>query len=626
MLTSWIVLRVDGSLPLTQAVWTIIACAAIAALWAVFRPDLVRDNEGRRLPSSITARLTFTILFVFGYLGLAAAFLFGGIFVQSIINHLAPAVFRGFDNEAFVFALFATFGLYSFAPFREIERNVLAWMHDTGHLRGDVQALAVHLQECSFNISAGEQKRNLKSLEALEVYITDTDTRGINLESVIARRKTASLLRYVREWNAAEPRVLSQEEMAVLSELEGAHARKTRLTADIIRILDAKHDSSDATGSLSAVHDMLAKAQHGNLTGVAEIEEKARAKLEANPISGGRQRPVRISSTRLREYLEEIEDYFAVEYRLLLERIARLAAKSVVHAGDLADGRLEELKEMGFEGLGSIRPLSAHRVLWLFLSVAIGGFLIYYVLWYDTVLQRMRDLAGSNLSQAQIDGVGQTLLISIFFFVTTIAFAALFGALFGSSSSNARGKETSWGRYLGAGMMAVAVFFGLQLIREAVIHATDLSEMLALMQPKGQTTSWDIRIRSSAPWAVLPFFITVVICWLARQRPWQPSRALGESTTATLQRILDGLVVGFLMVPSYVLATGLLQMVKIPRPILLNTWYDPPVIAILGILGFLVGAVVVRDVRTAAHTQVVAPAPRRAAPQRGRATMAQPEY
>src|SRR5262249_14515860 len=85
MLTAGILARSDGTaLPLTHAVLTIIACAAIAGLWAVFRPDLVRDNDGRRLPPSITARLTFTILFILGYLSMAAAFLFGGFFIQSM--------------------------------------------------------------------------------------------------------------------------------------------------------------------------------------------------------------------------------------------------------------------------------------------------------------------------------------------------------------------------------------------------------------------------------------------------------------------------------------------------------------------------------------------------------------
>ena len=285
MLTSWVLARSDGTpLPLTHAVLTIIACAAIAGLWAVFRPDLVRDNDGRRLPPSITARLTFTILSVVTYLAMAAAFLFGGFFIQSM-SHLIgvmPKFFAEFDNQAFVLALFATFGMYSFAPFREIERNVLSWMHDTRHLRTDFKILSEHLEECPFSISAEEQNRNLKSLEALEIYITDSDPNDIQLASAIAWRKTSSLLRHVREWNAVEPRVLDQGDMELLSELEGSHARKTRLAVDIIRMLDSMRESGNTAGALSAVTDMLAGASHANRPGVARIEEQAQAKLEGN--------------------------------------------------------------------------------------------------------------------------------------------------------------------------------------------------------------------------------------------------------------------------------------------------------------------------------------------------------
>src|SRR5262245_34199970 len=74
----------------TQAILSFIACSAVAGLWAVFRPDLVRDNDGRRLPYSITARVSFTVLFIFAYLALAAGFLFGGFFVMSISQLVGP--------------------------------------------------------------------------------------------------------------------------------------------------------------------------------------------------------------------------------------------------------------------------------------------------------------------------------------------------------------------------------------------------------------------------------------------------------------------------------------------------------------------------------------------------------
>src|SRR5262245_4346432 len=140
----------------TQAILSIVACSAVAGLWAVFRPDLVRYNDRRRLPYNLASLVSVTLLFILADLSLAAAFLFGGFFVKSISQLIGPVpkFLQDFDNQAFVLALFASFGLYSFAPFREVERNVLSWMHDTQHLRGELEALATHLEDCVFSTSS----------------------------------------------------------------------------------------------------------------------------------------------------------------------------------------------------------------------------------------------------------------------------------------------------------------------------------------------------------------------------------------------------------------------------------------------------------------------------------------
>ncbi|HSR80239.1 MAG TPA: hypothetical protein VLL28_05605, partial [Hyphomicrobiaceae bacterium] len=65
-------------------VTTLVVCAALGALWAAFRSDMVRDSEGRRLPPSVTARFAYVGLFLAGFLALAVAFHLGGILVKRL--------------------------------------------------------------------------------------------------------------------------------------------------------------------------------------------------------------------------------------------------------------------------------------------------------------------------------------------------------------------------------------------------------------------------------------------------------------------------------------------------------------------------------------------------------------
>src|SRR5262245_27235823 len=583
MLTTW-----------TQAILTIVSCSSIAGLWAFFRPDLVRDNDGRRLPHSITARVSFTVLFVFFYLTMAAALLFGGFFIKSISQLVGPVprFLQEFDNQAFVLALFACFGLYSFAPFREIERNVLSWMHDTQRLRADLEALAAHLKECAFNISVEARDRNLETQEFSGIVITDNDLRGINLGSLIAWRKTAFLLRCVREWNAAGPRVLSNEEMTLLRELEGSHTSQSRLAIEITR-----RNVNDNAGAQPA--DMLARLWQRNPKGIAQREEAAKATVVSEPALGNNRPPVRLTVGQRQQYLKKIEDGIILEYGFMLDGVSMLAAKSIVRAGSAAEDRLDQLKEAGFEGLGRIHSLSVRRILWLFLTVAVGGFLTSYVLWYDIIIDRIRELPGRSFTEEQLGVIGQTTLIGIGFFVTTIAFAGLIGALCGSTSANARAKQTPWGKYFLAGLFAVVVYFLMQLIQEAVVHASGLSDALSLIRP----STWITRIQATASWCVLPFFITVGICWLARQKPW-PLGVLGEKNgAALLQPLLDGIVIAVLMLIAFSMLV--VSSSRLPD----GSQFDRPVMAILALLGFIVGAIVVRDARSTAHTQLVLPSP-----------------
>ncbi len=63
------------------------------------------------------------------------------------------------------------------------------------------------------------------------------------------------------------------------------------------------------------------------------------------------------------------------------------------------------------------------------------------------------------------------------------------------------------------------------------------------------------------------------------------------------------------MIPGFALALAIIQLAGLPKSPILKPGFDPEVIRNLFVYGFFVGALVVRDVRSAAHTQLVAMKP-----------------
>ena len=72
-----------------------------------------------------------------------------------------------------------------------------------------------------------------------------------------------------------------------------------------------------------------------------------------------------------------------------------------------------------------------------------------------------------------------------------------------------------------------------------------------------------------------------------------------------MERVADGVVIGLLMIPGFALALAIIQLAGLPKSPILKPGFDPEVIRNLFVYGFFVGALVVRDVRSAAHTQLV---------------------
>jgi hypothetical protein len=139
-------------------------------------------------------------------------------------------------------------------------------------------------------------------------------------------------------------------------------------------------------------------------------------------------------------------------------------------------------------------------------------------------------------------------------------------------------------------MVREFVILGLQLTNAPLTQLDPIARMMGVM-----------------PWFILPFLTAFAICWLARQSHWHSPLGLnlGAGLTGTFERLIDGIVLGVIMVPGYAIAVGLTELIVGRLPPIFTSRFDVPIMSIIGIVGFFIGALVVRDVRSAAHAQVV---------------------
>ncbi len=562
------------------------AMVGLVALWAFFLPIHVRDADNRRLPPNPTARILFIFLSVMLYLVLVGVIELSGDAVTNIGGETFQAVMKTFKGQEPLMAVTVLAALRSIPMFRELESSLIIWLHSARHLNADAVTLSHHLQDCSFDPTPGEQQKNISNLREFDVYVTDSAANVLHLEAVNAWRKTSSLLRALRDWADSKESVLNKEDLKILEQLEKAHRRKTRLAMDIIRLLELMERGGVSGSAMSDLAGQLANASHEDRSEIAKIESRLKEVLPAQGQEG--RGPMRLTANELQQYLSQIEGYFRVEYRYLLQHASELSAKSIVFAGEDAPLRLEHLKEIGFGQLGHIERINFDRILWVFFAISLGGFLIMFF-WPRP--------AGSS---------GGADLYARIALVT--ALAALVGAVVGSNRKLQSRPITPWAHYLLAGLIAAGMFM--------LVHGTAL--MLAKIGGDTATTAAVAAASSGAPrqsfwsilpWAASPLFLAIAICWLARLPGW-PAAVGGE----TGERVLDGLAICVVML--------LAQATAISLHLGLDTSFAPMFakrIAAEGggnillflftpnpslLLGFLVGAVVIKDVRRAAHSQL----------------------
>lgn len=639
----------------------------LVSAFAWTRPLTLTDFENRKLARNVSAQVFFTLLYIVLYIVLVAAFkaggrLFGGVVSDAgWLGHVNTYVQTKSTQPASFAPLLAltTIGWFQSLPvLREVERTCLVYTYSARYMFSDVHELTEHLQNCAFKPTDAERASNRGVLERLNVILTDTNTARIDLPVVTHWRKVESLLRHLRAWTTAGKLVLTAQERRELDDAFTAHERKTALAFNIIRILDHLSRGRGGAEKLDEMSDLLARAKSGS----AETRDAVAARIESvleedDGSASPSPQPIYLSSKQLSRFLGQVQSYFEEEYRILLRQVAELTAKCIVHSGDRAAERLREIKQAGFAGLGRVLPISFNRILWMFFAVLGASFLLFVA----------RQWVSSASSGAERVDMQRTMMMAGFIALTT-AFAAIVGAAVGSTRSLVQGRRTPWRAYLGAGLIAVTLFFithGTRMMLTGGIERPPVPAITTITATTPETTAaapsaatrmtpW-VRppsLLQSAPWAIVPFVVTLSICLLARLPGWPlisatqgasgkapapaASAASGDrgqpvpkrQAAAVLrnlgERTMDGLALGLAMVAAVAV------VLKIAFP--LASWlfpssgiqlsqrmveamaqsFLPPSIALLQFaIGFFIGALILRDVRRAGHSRMVqTPAPR----------------
>jgi hypothetical protein len=580
--------------------------STIILWWAWARPSMMRDYDGRRLPQNTMARSIFMLFYLVVFAMTLAAFElfegFGPWFAKNFSFNFAGKLFDSVNNQGPLLSCIAIGGLLQVPFFRELERSVLVWLHSARHLHQDSERIAAHLMNNVFAPSGDEIAKNIATAGTHGVYVTDGGLRnlqGARLLAVTNWRKVATLLRVLNQWNDGEHRTLSQADMEQLDEIETAHDRKTVLAMTIIKMVDRAERGGSASAAISELLAALSNTQHIDRANVAAVETRIKG-MAFDETVAGEDRPLRLTGEQLTSYLIQIEAYFKVEYELLLQQVAHLTAKSIMLSGQQAPDRLEHLKSLGFEGFGRIELINFDRVLWMFLFVAVAGFLVLV-------------LGNGNMTQQQMEGTAR--------FTFAMAFASLIGAIVGSRRRHATGTDTPWGSYFAAGLVAGALYVGIQ-----TAYA-----LLRSLLPDGTGNLDSAVLARALPWALLPAFVTIAICRLARLPQWPVPSALVQGPApwpGVWSRVLDGLCVSAALLIAYVLA---IEIILMTDPKLLPTRIAAamdsgklrlpiPILLPLQLMGFLIGYAVVTDVRRSAHSRVISPQQTR----RAAATLGQP--
>lgn len=350
-------------------------------------------------------------------------------------------------------------------------------------LSEDFSHLQVLLETNDFLPSTVEFAANLKMMEDFDVFVSNPLEEPTDLHSgdpMTYWRKVSTLLRFCRVWATEDGDV---NRAAQIAELFEEHMRRTGVALHLLRL------------KLST--ETYQEIKH--------------------PIEQEKQEALILTSDELNRTTKLVSRYIIADYKKLVSAVSTIAAHLVIYSGPASGKRLEQLSEAGFNGLGSFREMTFHKIVFL-LTVVFG---ISFVVLYGFFLIYSN---GENPRLALTSKIA-----------TVYALSAMSGGMIGSSRRLMSSKETPWGWYLLAGILGWLAWFGVTMLLYL-----DVSDSVPMAQQIGgyfATDEW----KKQFPWSILPTALAIGIAALSHRNP------LSEKLSILSVRISDGLMLGLVL-------------------------------------------------------------------------------
>lgn len=452
------------------------------------------------------------------------------------------------------------FALFGFGRWRRVEAAVLRQLQKVSMVEDDVLALARNLRRCGLDSvllreDAGQaldriQRRRLPG-EA------DDPTRSLLLQWA----KVETLLK-IWEADPHWARTLPEGETPDLEATRAAHDRRSKLALRVESQIQQIEQGGADPRALAQLREEIRRE---------EGEPAISRALEGGPERADASGPP--NGDTLQELLGPLVEYFVEEYAALLSLWSYASAKSVMLAGDRAEGRLQQLSDRGFSGIGDFVPIQLHRAF----LIAGGVFLASIPIFWGVPL-----LLGA-LGTSGPRPVGGMLFVIAF----NISLATVLGAIVGGMRALAKATVTPWFTY-GVAALAIGVAY-------SVISFTAISLGVS---PIGGSQAEPPPPAFFLCLAIIPFSLVLGICVLARTDSSRGIRA---------QRFLDALrLAAFLVAAGFLLVVMTTALEAQPTGPGLGVGERIVVVgALTAVLGLVIGGLVVPHVRQAALSSVV---------------------